>query len=194
MTATLWLLRHGATEWSVDGRHTGNTDIPLTATGRHNAEALRPWVAGVPFALVLSSPMQRARDTAALAGLTDVTVEPELHEWAYGEYEGITTTAIHEERPDWYLWRDGCPEGELPADVAARVDRVLDRCAEVADAAADDVDLALVAHGHVLRALAARWLDQPVQLGGHLALSAGSLSLLGHERQVPVLQRWNTTP
>jgi probable phosphoglycerate mutase len=180
-----WLLRHAETEWSRDGRHTGRTDIPLTDEGRERARALRERIAGHDFALVLSSPLARARETAELAGLTP-QLRDELLEFDYGEYEGITTDQIRRERPDWYLWRDGSPGGETPDDVGRRVDRVID------EALRADGDVAIVAHGHVLRALAARWIEQPAAFGGRLRLDTGSLSVLGFEREVRVIRRWNT--
>ena len=181
----VWLLRHAETEWSRDGRHTGRTDVPLTDEGRDRARALRKRIDGHEFALVLSSPLSRARDTAELAGLIP---EPrdDLLEFDYGDYEGIMTAQIRETRPDWYLWRDGSPNGETPDDVGRRVDRVID------EALRADGDVALVAHGHVLRALAARWIEQPVSFGGRLYLETGSISILGFEREVRVLRRWNT--
>jgi len=180
----VWLLRHAETEWSRDGRHTGRSDVPLTEAGREHARALRERVAGHAFALVLSSPLSRARETAELAGL-----EPELRddlvEFDYGDYEGITTAQIREERPDWYLWRDGSPNGETAGDVGRRVDRVIEEALRAAG------DVALVAHGHVLRALAARWLEQPASFGGRLRLDTGTISVLGFEREVRVIRRWN---
>ena len=181
----VWLLRHAETEWSRDGRHTGRTDVPLTDEGRDRARALRKRIDGHEFALVLSSPLSRARDTAELAGLIP---EPrdDLLEFDYGDYEGIMTAQIRETRPDWYLWRDGSPNGETPDDVGRRVDRVID------EALRADGDVAVVAHGHVLRALGARWIEQPASFGGRLYLETGSISILGFEREVRVLRRWNT--
>ena len=180
------LARHGETEWSRDGRHTGRTDIPLTDNGREQArvlgQALREW----SFGLVLSSPLERALDTCRLAGLGDsVETTDDLLEWDYGEYEGITTPQIREGRPDWYLWRDGCPGGELPEDVGRRADRVV---ARVADA---DEDVALFAHGHILRVVAARWLGLGPEAGALLALSTATISVLGYERETRVVRRWN---
>jgi broad specificity phosphatase PhoE len=180
----VWLLRHAATEWSRSGRHTGRTDVPLTDEGRARARALRERVAGHDFALVLSSPLSRARETAELAGLTP-TLRDDLLEFDYGDYEGITTARIRETRPDWYLWRDGSPNGETPADVGRRVDRVIE------EALRADGDVAIVAHGHVLRALAARWVEEPASFGGRLRLDTGSISVLGFEREVRVIARWN---
>ena len=184
----VWLVRHGETEWSRDGKHTSTTDLPLTPAGEEAALALAPRLADTEFDLVLTSPRRRARRTAEPAGFPDAEVDEDLVEWAYGDYEGITTDDIRAERPGWYLWTDGCPGGESPEDVERRVDgviaRVLDR---------DGRNVALVAHGHVLRALTARWLEMPVAAGGRLALSTGSVSLLGFEREVRVLKRWNET-
>jgi broad specificity phosphatase PhoE len=181
----VWLLRHAETEWSRDGRHTGRTDVPLTDVGRERARALRERIAGQEFVLVLSSPLSRARETAQLAGL-----EPELRddllEFDYGDYEGITTAQIRETRPDWYLWRDGSSNGETPDDVGRRVDRVIE------EALGADGDVALVAHGHVLRTLGARWVEQPPSFGGRLYLETGSISILAFEREVRVLRHWNT--
>jgi probable phosphoglycerate mutase len=180
----LWLLRHAETEWSRDGRHTGRTDVPLTENGRERARALREQLAGHTFVLVLSSPLSRARETAELAGL-EPQIRDDLLEFDYGEYEGITTAEIREQRPDWYLWRDGSPGGETAEQVGARVDRV------IAEALAAGGDVALFAHGHVLRALAARWLEQPAAFGGRLALDTGAVSVLGFEREIRVIRRWN---
>jgi broad specificity phosphatase PhoE len=180
------LARHGETEWSRDGRHTGRTDIPLTDQGRRQAELLRDALAEWRFARVLSSPLERARDTCRLAGLGDLAeITEDLLEWDYGDYEGITTAQIREQRPDWSLWRDGCPNGEDAASVGARVDRVI--------AAVEAVDGAIVlfAHGHVLRVLAARWLGLGPESGALLALGTGTLSVLGYERETRVVRRWN---
>jgi broad specificity phosphatase PhoE len=181
----LWLLRHAETEWSRDGRHTGRTDVPLTDEGRARAPELRHRIAGRAFALVLCSPLSRAIETAELAGLKP-QLRDDLAEFDYGEYEGITTAQIRESRPDWYLWRDGSPKGETAEDVGRRVDRVIE------EALRADGDVALVAHGHVLRALAARWVEQPASFGGRLRLDTGTISVLGFEREVRVIRRWNT--
>jgi probable phosphoglycerate mutase len=189
--AEVWLVRHAETEWSVNGRHTGRTDIPLTPAGREAARALAPRVGGHRFARVLVSPLGRARDTAALAGVGDgAEVREELREWDYGDYEGITTPDIRRERPDWWLWRDGGPGGESPADVTARCDRLVADLAATASPDGDD-DVLCVAHGHILRALGARWVQRPIELGGHLVLSTGSVSRLGWERDVPAFVVWN---
>ncbi|MCW2992414.1 MAG: histidine phosphatase family protein [Solirubrobacterales bacterium] len=181
-----WLIRHAETEWSKAKRHTGRTDIPLTDDGRAAATVLADRLAGREWGAVWCSPLSRARETCALAGLGDRAVlRDELLEWDYGDYEGVTTAAIREARPDWYLWRDGCPGGESPADVAARCDRLVAGLLEV------DGDVALFAHGHLLRMLAARWIELAPDGGGRLALSTGSLSVLGFERETRVLWRWN---
>jgi probable phosphoglycerate mutase len=183
------LLRHGETEWSRDGRHTSTTDVPLTDVGVAQATALRRVVAGRTFALVLVSPMVRARDTARLVGLGDgAEVDPDLSEWDYGEYEGRTTAEIRAERPGWSVWTDGAPGGESPADVARRADRVIDRCRT---AAGGEGDVCVVAHAHLLRVLAARWIGLDAADGARLRLDTGTWSALGYEREAPVVLRWN---
>jgi probable phosphoglycerate mutase len=183
------LVRHGETEWSRDGRHTGRTDIPLTEEGRRQATALAGPLAGWRFTLVLSSPLQRALETCRLAGYGgQAQVRPELMEWDYGRYEGRTSRQIAAENPEWSLWRDGGPDGETPADVGRRADRII---AELRQAAGD---ILLFAHGHVLRVLAARWLGEPPGGGRHYALQTASLSLLGYEHQDSVISRWNLPP
>ena len=186
MADEVWLLRHAETEWSRSGRHTGRTDIPLTDAGRDVARGLGERLAGEDFALVLCSPLSRARETAELAGLECSGLRDDLLEWDYGEYEGLTTPEIRKDRPDWFLWRDGVPGGEMPDDVAARCDRV------IAEVRAVEGGVALVAHGHILRALAARWIDAPIDLGGRLHLGTGTVSVLAYEREVAVISRWNT--
>jgi broad specificity phosphatase PhoE len=186
MPPNVVLARHGETEWSRDGRHTGRTDIPLTEAGRREAERLREPLSGRRFQAVLSSPLARALDSARLAGFADgVELRDELREWDYGDYEGISTPDIRRRRPDWYLWRDGCPGGETAADVGARADRV------VAELVALDGDAVVFAHGHVLRVLAARWVELPPEDGGLIALSTGTLSELGWERETRVIRLWN---
>jgi broad specificity phosphatase PhoE len=181
-------LRHAETEWSRDGRHTGRTDVPLTAAGRERAGRLAERLDGIEFSLVLSSPLRRARDTCELAGLgAEMQLRDGLLEWDYGDYDGVTTADIRAERPGWFLWTDGCPNGEDPEEVRQRVDGVID------EALAAGGSVALFAHGHVLRALAARWLELPVAAGGRLALSTGAICVLGFEREVRVLWRWNDT-
>jgi broad specificity phosphatase PhoE len=180
------LVRHGETEWSRAGKHTGHTDIPLTETGRRQAEAVGAALRRRKLALVLTSPLQRAAETCRLAGFGDVAeLRDELKEWDYGAYEGRKTVEIREERPDWSLWRDGVPDGEMPADVAARVDRMI---VEVRSA---DGDVAIFAHGHVLRVLAARWLGLGPEGGQLFALDPATLSALGYERETPVIRLWN---
>jgi len=186
MAGELWLIRHAETDWAKAGRHTGLTDIPLNADGRAHAATLPQRLAGQTFAAVLVSPLSRARETAELAGLgAQAQLRDDLVEYDYGDYEGITTEEIRADRPDWVLWRDGVPNGEMPDDVGARVDRV------IAEAAAVDGDVAIVAHGHVLRVLAARWTEQPASFAGRLALSTGAICRLGIERDVRVIRAWN---
>jgi probable phosphoglycerate mutase len=181
------LVRHGETEWSLSGQHTSRTDLPLTEAGRARAAALAPELSGHRWALVLTSPLLRARETCELAGLGDqAVVDDDLREWDYGEYEGLTTPQIWEQRPDWVLWRDGCPGGETPDQVGVRADRVLKRMREAGG------DCIAFAHGHILRVTGARWIEQPVSFGSRLALSAGSVSRLGFERETEVLREWNS--
>jgi broad specificity phosphatase PhoE len=182
----VWLVRHGTTEWSVNGRHTGLTDIPLTVDGEQAARAVKPVLAGHGFALQLTSPLLRARHTAELAGFAP-EVDPDLSEWNYGDYEGRTTVDIRAERPGWTIWDDGTPGGETAQEVAARADRVIAR----ARAAAGDT--LLFAHGHLLRILGARWIEEPPTAGAHLLLSTAAICVLGWERQTPALARWNDT-
>jgi len=183
---SVYPIRHGETEWSLNGRHTGVTDLPLTANGRRLAAALKPALARQRFALVLVSPMQRARDTCALAGLGEAAiVEPDLMEWNYGDYEGLTTGQIQAQRPGWLIFRDGCPNGETPAEVAARADRVIAR------ARAAGGDVALFGHGHILRVLVARWIELPPQGGAHFLLGTGTLCVLGRYRDTPAIETWN---
>jgi broad specificity phosphatase PhoE len=182
----IWLVRHAETEWSRTGRHTGRTDVPLLDVGRERARELGEALRGHAFGLVLTSPLERARETAALAGVGDgAEVREDLLEWDYGDYEGITTPDIRKERPGWYLWRDGVPNGETADEVGARCDRVIEEMLAV------DGDVAVFAHGHVLRALAARWVEEPVSFGGRLFLSTGALCVLGFEREVRVIRTWN---
>jgi broad specificity phosphatase PhoE len=184
----VWLVRHAETEWSRSGRHTGRTDVPLTDDGRGHARELGEQLGGRRFALVLSSPLSRARDTAVVAGLgEDVQLREDLLEWDYGDYEGVTTAAIRAERPGWYLWTDGVPNGETPEEVGARCDRVIE---EILDAPGD---VAVFAHGHLLRSLGARWMQEPVAFGGRLYLTTGALCVLGFEREVRVIRTWNRT-
>ena len=182
----LYLVRHGETEWSRDGRHTGRTDVPLTAHGRHQAELVGRYLGGHRFALVLTSPLARAVETCTLAGLGGVALErDDLREWDYGEYEGRTTSEIREERPGWTLWRDGVPGGETVEAVGARADAV------IAEARGAGGDVAVFAHGHLLRILAARWLGLPPRDGALLALDPATVSILGYEREQSVVDLWN---
>ncbi|MFF0523784.1 histidine phosphatase family protein [Actinomadura nitritigenes] len=189
----LILLRHGETEWSRDRRHTGRTDLPLTARGEEQARALPPLLAPRHIVRVLASPAERARRTAELAGLTVDETDPDLWEWDYGGYEGITTAEIREDRPGWYLWKDGVipgdaeHPGETVEQVGKRTDAVLARVRPLLA----EGDVALVAHGHVLRVLTARWLGLEPALGRAFALATGTLSLLGTEHGHPVITSWN---
>jgi probable phosphoglycerate mutase len=186
MPNQIWLIRHGETAWSRSGQHTSTTDLPLTAEGEQRAQAVGRYLAGRPFALVLSSPMRRALDTCRLAGYTPV-VTTDLSEWYYGAFEGLTSAQIHLDHPGWTIW-NGTPEGgETAQQVGERVDRVIAR------AAVANGDVALFAHGHVLRVLAARWLGLEPEGGRMLGLSTGSVSVLGYEREVRVVQMWNRT-
>ncbi|MDQ6649395.1 MAG: histidine phosphatase family protein [Actinomycetota bacterium] len=186
------LVRHGETEWSRSGQHTGRTDIALTPHGEQQARALRPMLEGRRFALVLVSPLARAWRTAELAGLPHPEPEPDLQEWDYGGYEGRTTAEIRRERPGWNLWTDGVPPGatmagEQAGDVGERLDRVLAR----ARAALGDGDVALVAHGHSLRVTGARWVDLPAASGSLLALDTAAVCVLGFEHERAVIRQWN---
>ncbi len=185
-SAALWLIRHGETEWSASGRHTGRTDIPLTAEGRRQAEALGRHLAGRRFALVLTSPLSRAVDTCRIAGYGDVArVTDDLREWDYGIYEGRTTAEIQKEMPGWSVWADKIQGGESVQQVGARVERV------IAEARANSGDVALFAHAHVLRILTSRWLGLPPDAGRLFTLGTASISALGYERQTPAILTWN---
>ncbi|MFF5703221.1 histidine phosphatase family protein [Streptomyces sp. NPDC012794] len=194
----LLLVRHGETAWSANGRHTGLTDVPLTARGVEEALSLAPYFRDRAPALVLTSPLGRAVATAELAGLTDGIPEPALHEWDYGGYEGVTTAEIRRTRPDWSLWTDGVPPGDArhPGEdaeqVGARADRVLARVGESLRAGRGDV--VLVAHGHFLRVLTARYLGLPPQDGRLFLLRTGTVSVLSTEHGLPVIAGWNTRP
>jgi probable phosphoglycerate mutase len=180
------VVRHGETEWSASGQHTSRTDLPLTAAGRERAAALAGALSAWSFALVLCSPLRRARETCELAGLHDAAViDDDLREWDYGAYEGLTTPEIRAKDPDWSLWRDGCPGGETPFAVGARADRVLARLRTAG------VDAVAFAHGHILRVLAARYIGLAVADGARLMLAPGGLGVLGHERETEVIERWN---
>jgi probable phosphoglycerate mutase len=183
---TLWLVRHGQTEWSASGRHTGRRDLPLDDEGRQQARALAPALADLSVALVLTSPLQRARETCALAGYgARAVVDDDLQEWDYGDYDGLTTDEIRKTRPDWTVWRDSCPGGESAADVGLRADRVIARVR------AGEGDVIAFAHGHLLRVLAARWIGLGPEAGALLALTTATISQLGWEREQAVVERWN---
>ncbi|HUS20427.1 MAG TPA: histidine phosphatase family protein [Aeromicrobium sp.] len=182
---TIWLVRHGATEWSEAGRHTGQTDIPLLPAGELSARALAPVLGQQAFGLVLTSPLQRARRTAILAGFDQAEPEDDLVEWGYGDYEGLTTPEIRETIPDWTVWTHYCPGGETAGEIGIRMDRVIARLRGV------EGDSLVFGHGHALRALAARWLGEPVATGRFLRLDTTGYSLLGYEREQAVILGWN---
>lgn len=184
----LWLIRHGETEWSLSGAHTSRTDIPLTDRGRKRAENIRGYLRGKTFSMVLTSPMQRARETCRIAGFADAAqIDPDLSEWNYGVYEGRTTKDIQKENPGWSVWTSPLPEGETLDQVAERANRVIAR------AAARGGSVALFAHGHILRILAACWIQGPPLTGSRLALSTGAVSTLGFEHETRVITMWNRT-
>jgi probable phosphoglycerate mutase len=182
----LFIVRHGETEWSLNGRHTGKTELPLTAHGEEQARDLAGSLIRERFALVLCSPLRRARQTCELAGLGGQAVLcGDLLEWDYGDYEGLTTPQIRQRDPDWNLWRDGCPRGERPGAVGARADRALALLREA------DGEAIAFAHGHILRVLTARWLGMEPAAGARFKLDAGAVSILGYERETEVIERWN---
>ena len=183
-----YLARHGETAWTVSGQHTGLTDIPLTERGERNARRLGERLQGLTFAKVFTSPLQRARKTCELAGFgTRCQVDPDLVEWNYGNYEGKTSAEILKQNPEWFLFRDGCPGGEMPREVAARADRVIARVRSI------EGNVLLFSSGHFLRSLAARWLGQEVSFGRFFYLSTAALSVVGyeHNRSEPVVRLWN---
>lgn len=197
----IWILRHGETEWSASGQHTGRTDLPLTPAGEAQARALGNMLADRRPTYVLSSPRTRALDTARLAGLTVDEVTEDLAEWDYGDYEGRTTAEIREDVPDWSIWTHGAPNGETPEQVGARADRVLARALDLLSDSADSAEaggragfgpIALVGHGHFSRMLGARWIGLPVDGGAHLLLGTAAPALLGAQYGEPVLDHWNT--
>jgi broad specificity phosphatase PhoE len=182
----VYLIRHGETEWSLSGQHTGTTDIPLTENGRRVARLLKPVLTKETFTLILTSPLQRARETCELAGLgARAEIDQDLMEWNYGDYEGLTPQQIHANRPGWMVFADGCPGGESPEQVGARVDRVIAKLRAVEGHAA------LFAHGHVLRAFAARWLGLRTSGGCHFLLDTATLNILSYYRGLPAVKRWN---
>ncbi|HTZ57064.1 MAG TPA: histidine phosphatase family protein [Acidobacteriaceae bacterium] len=186
MDLQLWLIRHGETEWSLSGAHTSRTDIPLTARGEERATRIRDYLAHRKFSLVLTSPMQRARETCRLAGYGEVAqIEENLREWDYGIYEGRTTAEIRKEQPDWSIWDAVPPQGEPVEHVAVRAQQVIDRAAKAGG------DVALFAHAHVLRILAVTWVGLPPRAGSLFALGTGSVSTLGYERETRVISTWN---
>jgi probable phosphoglycerate mutase len=182
----VWLVRHGETEWTVSKKHTGSTDVPLTPVGEERACALAPVLTGPSFAAVFTSPRTRARRTAELAGFPDARVDDDLVELDYGEYEGRTTAEIHEERPDWLLWRDGTPGGESMEEAGTRADRVLERL----NACGGDV--LLFGHGHFSRVLGARLVGLPASDGGRLMLGPASISIVGSEHGQRAIRTWNS--
>jgi probable phosphoglycerate mutase len=190
MLPRLYLVRHGETEWSLSGQHTSRTDIPLTPRGEEKARALAARFQGIQFVRVLTSPRQRARKTCELAGLgAQAQIEPDLAEWDYGDYEGMLTADIHKSRPNWNIYRDGCPNGESPAQISDRVDRLIARLRGV------DGNIALFSHGHLGRVLAARWIGLPVTEAQRFQLDTASLNILGHEPNhgdSPVIELWNS--
>ena len=180
------LVRHGETEWSLSGQHTGITDIPLTERGREEARLLEPLLAGADFALVLSSPLRRARESCTLAGLGDrMELDPDLIEWNYGEYEGLTPKQIERIAPGWLLFTNGCPGGESPEQVGARVDRLICKIQTVAGR------VALFAHGHLFRVFVARWIGLPPTEGRRFLLNTSTVSVLSYYRGTPAVKRWN---
>jgi broad specificity phosphatase PhoE len=190
LLSTVYLARHGETAWSLSGQHTGRTDLPLTDRGERNARALGERLRGLTFTKVFTSPLQRAARTCELAGFGRVAeIDPDLVEWDYGQYEGRRTVEIHAERPDWQLFRDGCPGGESPDQIGARADRVIARLRGV------EGNVLVFSSGHFLRVLGARWLNLEVAAGRYLLLSTASLSALGyeHNRAEPAIRLWNET-
>lgn len=181
----VYLVRHGETEWSRNGRHTGRTDIPLTEQGRQIAARLGPILQRQRFELVLVSPLRRARETCALAGFTQVRTDEDLYEWDYGTYEGKTPQEIRALAPDWLLFRDGCPGGESPEQVGERVDRVIARARAIPG------NVAVFAHGHILRVLGARWIGQAVVDGSRFRLDTATLCVLSYYHDLPAIERWN---
>jgi probable phosphoglycerate mutase len=182
----VFLVRHGETEWSLNGRHTGRSDIPLTENGRQVARRWQPFATTRTFDLVLTSPLQRARETCELAGLGErAETDPDLAEWNYGAYEGLTPKEIRAQQPDWLIFREGCPGGESPEQIGARVDRV------IAKVRARMGNVALFAHGHVLRVFGARWLGLPPSAGSHFLLETATLCVLSSYHDVPAVKRWN---
>jgi len=189
MATQIYLVRHGETEWTLSGRHTSHTDLPLTAEGERGAAKLGRILHGTKFTQVFSSPLQRARRTCALAGFgATVRSEPDIQEWDYGDYEGRTTAEIRAEQPGWNVFENGCPRGETVAEISERADTLLARIRAM------DGTIALFSHGHFLQVLAARWIDLPVQKGQHFSLDTASIGILGYEhssQDIPAIALWN---
>jgi broad specificity phosphatase PhoE len=186
VNSTIYLIRHGETEWAKNGRHTGRSDIPLTDTGREQAGFLLPIFDDVKFARILSSPLQRALETAKLAGLSSsVELDEELLEWDYGDYEGLTTKQIRERVSDWSIWTHLCPNGETIDQVSERADRVVARLRSIAG------NVAIFSHGHLLRILVSRWIGLSADHGSRFLLGTSTLSILGYENECPVIKTWN---
>ena len=187
-----YLIRHGETEWAIDRRHTGFTDIPLTQNGENEARTLGQHLRDISFAHVLTSPLQRAQQTCALVALNQAPdLEPDLTEWDYGDYEGKRSVDIRQERPDWTIFRDGCPRGEMPAQISARADRLLARLRKL------DGNIALFSHGHFGSVLATRWIELAVVEAQHFPLGTASVSILtfaSHPPTVPIIALWNVAP
>jgi len=192
MSPTVYLIRHGETAWSLSGQHTGRTDLALTAHGQDQARALAPALAGIDFTYVLTSPLQRARQTSVLAGLaTTAVVEPDLIEWNYGDYEGVRTADIVAQRPGWSIYRDGCPGGEMPGEVAARADRLIAKLGALTG------NIALFSHGQFGCSLAVRWIGLAIAEGRHLTLDTASLGMLAIGKGHPdtrTIAMWNFVP
>jgi broad specificity phosphatase PhoE len=185
----IWLIRHGETEWSQSGKHTGRTDVPLTEAGRRRAEALRPVLGRRSFALVLTSPLVRALETCRIAGFAEgCQADADLAEWHYGIFEGRKTAEIRSELPKWSIWQTHVPQGEDIERVATRADRIIEKVSAV------EGNVALFSHGHLLRIMTARWLGLPPQDGRFFALDTGTISTLGHERETRVVRGWNWRP
>lgn len=182
------LARHAETEWSISGQHTGRTDIPLTAAGRDAAVELGNRIAGHRFDRVISSPLQRARDTANLAGFEDPEIDENLLEWDYGDYDGVTTADIRADRPGWQLWTDGAPNGETPDEVADRADAAVAHAVGICESGCDAI---VFGHGHMLTALAVRWIGLPIEHGKNFRISTGSIGILRWKRENRVLDLWN---
>ena len=189
MAAEIYLIRHGETPWSLSGQHTGHTDVPLSERGEQQARHLAGLLRGISFSQVLVSPLQRARRSCELAGLgATARIEPNLSEWDYGDYEGLTPAQIHTLNPAWDVFRDGCPHGESPQQVTARARQVLTELTSISG------PVAIFSHGHFLRALAVSWIDLPIHAGRRLSLDTGSMSILGYEHkdlQTPAIVLWN---